>query len=306
MSKHVYLIASGGLGDIFQVYFSNPNRPEDIEVSDRYPSSDPSQALWFRRLRNFKSRHPDIQVSLVLASHNPNSHELFEYDPYIDEIIQKPYSLDLDDEGYKVWESEKERENNIQYHHKWSHYQPAPPEIYLGPGEKGIIDAVCNSGPFIAVHPGAGLRCRVVVSISDYRKIIGRLIDSGYKVVVLGKSYKKSIDNINEVVYESYEDRRRGVLSLVNKVSARVALALSMRCSGFIGSHSALILAAWYAGIKSVCLVPPMHDTKIPFEEFFRGTNPTTWGANREINKTMVINGYRAGLAEEVVGWFGG
>ena len=305
MTKHVYIIASGGLGDVFQVYFSNPSCPEDTEKSERYPSSDPAQALWFRRLRNFKSQHPDVEVSIVLASHNPNTHELFEYDPYIDEVIQKPYSQKLDDDGYKVWESEKERENNIQYRYDWRYYQPAPPEIYLGPGEFDIVEAIQKSGPFIVVHPGAGLRRRVVVTMTEYRKIIGQLLGIGYKVVVLGRAYQKVVDGeVSEVVYEQYEDSRSGVLSLVNKVSARVALELSMRCAGFIGSHSALILAAWYAGVKSVCLVPPLHDSGIPFERFFRGDNPTTWGADRSINKTVVINGYNPDLAEQVVEQF--
>ena len=78
---HVYIAVGGGLGDVIQVYLSNPatyhHLPEVLWPNGEYPCTDSVSALWFRRLKDFKARYPNTTLTLFVQSHNEATKDLF-------------------------------------------------------------------------------------------------------------------------------------------------------------------------------------------------------------------------------------
>jgi len=298
MMDAVYIPISGGLGDVLQVYLSSPSSPVDLSG---YPSSDPTHALWFRRLESLKEAGVSAKIKLIMASHNPHSADLFTHHPCIDGAITRKWMADVD--GKKPWELEEERQANIHAVFKYKDYEPREPVVYMSAAEEKLVSSIIKAGRYIVIHPFAGVPTRIAYPPYSYKHVCDYLVDNGFHVVVVGKSYRRS--GAHESLSEFFRHDRRGVVSLVDVVSVRESVNLVLNADGFIGTHSAMILAAWYKRIKSVCLVPPKHDTGIPFEEFFAldvKENPTGWGANQDFNTTIVVSDWKSILVEDIVG----
>lgn len=312
----VYIPVSGGLGDVIQVYLSDPATPEEwAGFPNKFPSGDPTHAIWFRRLEDFKKCWPDVAVKLIMASHNARSAELFEYHPCIQEVITRPYTTNVVVDGKYDWLSDDEYWYNIHHMYggaeRYAKYKSSSPVIYMSAEERGIVREIVSRGKFVLMHPFAGLRSRAVLPYYRYNQLAKKLNREGYNVVVVGGSFRRNVDGDNSEVAESFRYSGNGIVSLVDRVSVRVSVALALEASGFIGTHSAMILPAWYAKVRSVCLVPPVHDCGLPFLEFFDSVSrdskypdPTTWGAFQSFSKVVVVNGAGDVSDEEIVEWF--
>jgi len=296
----VYVSCSGGLGDIIQTYLSNPVNPEGNNGDDRFPSSNPTMSLWFRRLRSFKDINPDEGVRVVIMSHNPYAHELFTYHPYIDDIEMWKWGLDI--EMGNILDEKYGKDGCIHAVYKYEDYKVGHPTIYLSDNEQRMFDKIKNAGCYILVHPFAGAALRMPLGLGEYFRIIKRVLKMGYRVIVVGTSYSKNCPG-GYFLGENFDFSRKGLLSLVNLASVRLATVLALTCDGFIGTLSSMILPAWYSRVKTVCIVPTMHDTAIPMKDFIASPNPTGWGLDKKFNKTVMIEHGERVDVKEVARW---
>ena len=79
-------------------------------------------------------------------------------------------------------------------------------------------------------------------------------------------------------------------------------MQIALNSSGFIGTHSCIVLCAWYARLPSVCIVPLCHDGGQPWEKFFASEdNPTVWGAYKSFNRTIIVDDAESFRAEQAI-----
>jgi len=302
--KSVYLQASGGLGDIIQVYLASPDSRDDEYSEDHFASCDPIMSMWFRRLENFKAMHPDCIVKVIVESHNPHSAELFNYHPVIDKIIVWPLSERTPEERLTVWSSDHDGATIICDVFSYDDYDVAQPVVYMSPEESRLVQRVVDGGKYIVLHPFAGHQARRVLSLRVWERVADMFVDMGYNVVVLGASYRQTVANTHPFeFFEMFKYKRRGILSLVNRVSARVSVNVVFGAVGFVGTHSCMVLPAWYKSIRSVCVVPQVRENGESWSTFFASKNPTTWGASKPFNKTVIADSPRDVNLDEIVGW---
>jgi predicted SAM-dependent methyltransferase len=269
--EKVYLAVGGGLGDVIQICLANPC---DHHIFNEFPSANPISSIWLHRLKSLKEKYNMI-IRLYVHSHNINTYRLFSNNPYIDELINIEW-LDnkLRDES-NHWLNDIDGYTSItKFEEAYKFIHSSNNAIFLNEREQTAVDKIKMLGKYIVVHPFAGNIHRVVPNVNQYLKIV-RVLQSKYRIVVIGQEGEIFPDNI--------------VVNLIGKVNPKVSVNLILNASGFIGTHSSMILPAWYRGIPTVCLVPPTHEGGQTFEEFFNSDNPTVWGNKRPINKTIVV-----------------
>lgn len=270
--NRVYFECGGGLGDLIMVYCST-GKEKELPTSDGYASK------WFRKLKAIKTKHPSVTTIVVMQNHNAHAKELIKHDPYIDEVHQHPWvPPGAPRQKWKIMY----RCVPIESRFNGDDYDVSEPKVYMNKEDRKIVDGV--QGKFIVIHPFARGSVREVLTIDYYKKIIDDLVDFGYKVVVIGQSYtlqcKKGAN-----IKERFDYEREGLINLVNRCSIRASVNLVFRCSGFIGTHSCMILAAWFKKKKTVCIVPRgKADMK-----FWKGDSPTVWGLHQSFNKTVYV-----------------
>ena len=296
----VYISCSGGLGDVVQTYLSNPPKPEGGWGDDEFPSSDPTMSMWFRRLTSFRVCNPDEKIQLVVMSHNPRAVDFFKYHPCIDDIEKWQWKLEV--QMGNILDAKYGKEACIHAAYHVYDYEPTTPQVYMTKNEEDALDKIIQNGDYILVHPFAGLELRMPLGVSGYVKIVKRLMKEKQNVVIVGASYTKNCPS-GEVLTESFSYRKKRVLNLVNVASVRLAVALALNCSGFVGTLSAMVLPAWYAKTKTVCIVPTLHDTGITMEKFISNPNPSGWGLTQPFNKTFMIEDNDSVDEREVVDW---
>jgi len=305
-SDDVYISTGGGLGDIIQVYLSTPlHRDKGKAFADgRFPSSDPVTSLWFRSLWDFKRKHPDKTVTVILETHNPAAQDFFANHPYIDNIVMGEWHEPTPGDDQK-WKLERDGKYCISKLYNYEFYeQEEEATIYLSSKERAVLNAIKDKGAFIAMHPFAGSVDRMPVSIDLYKSIADELQKS-FNIVVLGKSYTRYSTEEGEEFVEVFP-KSNGIISLVDIASTSLSTALVLASSGFVGTHSAMILPAWYAKVPSVCIVPQHHDDGTPWMDFFSSDDPTTWGADKPFNKTIIATGDKDVDIKEVADFING
>jgi len=293
----VFLWLRGGIGDALQTCLANPSdrKPyEDMKVIEEFPTSDVDTSLWLRRLKNLKRLYPDIKVKIKAVSCNSRIAPLVTNNRFID-VIEEYKEVDedtrargyIDPEGYIHIE---------QSEYKYTRFAPEDETLFLSKEDTVAVNSIREKlNKYIVIHPFAGAKERVVFDNKKYTKLIDYIIDDlGYDVIVVGKS--------NENLKEDFRYNRKRLLNLVNKVSLSVSIKLTLDADAFIGTHSCMILAAWYSRIPSVCLVPPHHDRGQTWEKFFADElNPTVWGARQAFNRTMIIRNEKDATTESVI-----
>ena len=280
----VYVSASGGLGDVIQTYLSSPSDPEGSSFVNGYASSDPSMSLWFRRLNDLKRQFPNQKVRLVVSSHNKYSDDLFKFHPCIDEIVEMEWQLH--DFGNRL-DAEYGKMACIHRNYNYKYFKATDPVIYLSDEENDVLSKITNNMQYILVHPFAGCKERSVPSLGKYLQMSELLYKHGYHSIYVGAGNNLDIDQV-------------GILNLINKASCRLTTALAINASGFIGVHSAMILASWYGNKRSICFAPPYHDTGVSWQEFFGSKNPTTCHADKDFNKTVIVENDLVDIEKEV------
>jgi hypothetical protein len=284
----VYIPCGGGLGDTIQAYLADP--PNHWMSSNYYPNDFPSSdnyiSLWLRRLENFKDKHPDSSIKIITRCHNPAGAEFLLEHPSIDGVELNRY-LPPNEEVERWWEHTIDGYTYVAYLFDYNNYESSKPTIYTTKDELNYFNSIISDRN-VVIHPFAGCKERTMLDINNYKIIIDRLIDNGYTPIVVGGSYKLNTAR-GEQHDESFDYNRDGLINLVNIASSRLSVLLVMNSCGFIGAHSAMILPAWYRKIRSICILPPLHDGGQPIEDFIKSNNPTAWGFGKYFNKNIIV-----------------
>lgn len=283
----VFIPCGGGLGDVIQCYLANPITHDCQIPLDQYQTSDNYISIWFRRLESFREKHPDVKIKVISNCHNPAIRELFEYHPSVDLFELWKYGKVVEEDKTK-WEREHDGFRYIRYCYDYHDYKPSDPVVYMSDSEYKLFFSI-NSSLYIVLHPFAGIKHRMPISTEEYYNLAKIFISKGYRVVVIGGSYTRNTDTMEPTI-EEFPYYCEGMYNLVGGASVRLFTNLCMNAAGFIGTHSSMILPAWYAGVKSVCIVPSTHDGGQPWEEFASSGNPTAWGFKQDFNKTVITS----------------
>jgi len=269
--KKIYLAVGGGLGDVIQICLANP---KNHNIFNEYPSANPIASIWLHKLKILKEKY-NVVVRLYVHSHNKNTSQLFSNNPYINELEVIEWSNDKLRDESNHWLNDIDGYSSIAKFEESYKFLPFSNDvIFLNEHEQTIVDKIKSLGKYIVVHPFAGNIHRAVPNINQYIKIV-KSLQSQYKIIVIGQEGEIFPSN--------------GIVNLIGKVNPKVSINLILNASGFIGTHSSMILPAWYKEIPTICLVPSTHDGGQSFEEFFNSDNPTVYGNKRPINKTIIV-----------------
>lgn len=283
----VFIWAGGGLGDIIQQYLSK------LEPGG-FPSSSKIDTEWFRRLEDFKRVNPDIPVSLVIQSPNSYVANLFKHHPYIDKVHTPEWETPYDKSFEKDVDS-YEGMVHIRHVHDFNDYEPVDTAIYLSDDDRAVM--VNLPEQYIAMHPFAGNPERRVLPVTMFADIAIQLAEF-MPVVVLGKSRQNDEEECFPI------KKHNNILNLVNRVNARVSTVIAQNAYRFIGLHSSMILAAWEGNVKSLCIIPEIHDTGIPYSEYIKTETSTTWGLHQYSCKTIMVKSKFDKIPyEEILEW---
>jgi hypothetical protein len=284
----VFIPCGGGLGDVIQAYLANPEFVDCRIPIDQFQTSDNHVSIWFRRLEDFKKKHPKSIVKVICASHNPASVDFIIEHPCVDSVDYKP-KIDIEQEG-RWWEREIDGYKYITYLYNYKDYKSNKPIIYLTEDEYAFAKEL-SFHKNIIIFPFAGTTERSPLSESDYIIIIDKLIEKGFTAIVLGGGNG------------SFSYRKMGVINLVNSCSSRLSTKLVLDAVGFVGVHSSMIIPAWYAKLRSVCIAPTKHDGGQPIEDFINSDNPTAWGFSQQFNKTVIVRDKNNIDYDDIVRW---
>ncbi len=278
----VLIPVGGGLGDVFQTYLASPSSvkvyEDDALPPDEFPSSDAGTSMWLKRLKALRTDYPDLYIKGIVKSSNPSALALFTENPYLDEVEEWDYREVLP-EGY-WYNYEKDGWRCItRAEYMVENYEPDLVEFYTEADQQDVVDTVKKLTPYIVFQPTAGVPEREPIDMSQYLEIARLVVSELHcNVVLLGSRTAKR-----------YQEVR--IMDLTGQTSPSASMQIVLNSSGFIGTHSCMVLCAWYARIPSVCIVPPFHDGGQPWAEFFAlENNPTVWGAHKPFNRTIVVD----------------
>jgi hypothetical protein len=280
----VYIPCGGGLGDVIQVYLSDPHDHSEAMMVDRpneFPTSINFSSLWFRRLEDFKKKNPDSSIIVKALCTNPSVSQLFEYHPCIDrtELLKSNPSKQESSEWWREdYDGYKYICNIEDGEMSYKKYKPSYPVIYLDYHERCHADIIIGSSKYIVMHPFAGCKHREVLGFNTYNDIADRFIDAGYRVIVVGSGHEKYPRETSNRFYN------------LLGYPVRTFIYLVLNSAGFVGTHSSMIMPSWWSKKQSVCIVPSTHDDqKTTWKEFIDSNNPTTWGFKQKFNKTLIV-----------------
>lgn len=241
MSKCIYTVTAGGLGDTIYNYLS--------------PNFDTS---YFASIKKYD--HSCLTKVYVWSS-NSQSAELLLHDPNIDHVEfhafnSNWYEITLSlSSGYRTLTAEEKN------------YLINPPVIHLDQEESSIAKQIENNGPFVVIHPFAGTGEKSWSGNIDILNVINILKKCHFQIVLVGGSSIRHGEN--RFIEESISLEDEQVHNLINKYSSRLHAYLSNHANIFIGSVSAYSVAAAAGGVKSL-LFGPEHSQK----ELLFGSGP--------------------------------
>ena len=265
-----FLPLGGGLGDSFQTYMSG--------YGDKWPSTDLGTGYWFQCLPIIKKLFPDIKVVVFyVGTAKKPVLELIETNPYIDEVQNWGY-----EKSSELYSNLSLAYNGAIYPNEFFKKDdliPTIPKIYYTKEDIQTIKSIKDKGKYIVIHPFAGGMYRNVLKPCDYVYIAGKLKDAGYNSIVIGS---EKCDDFTGYEY---------IGNLIGKINARVSYGLIENSCGFVGTHSSMILGAWYWHKPNICFVPEYHDDgKTAFTDFFNSDNPSACYANKPFSKYSIVN----------------
>lgn len=256
MTDKVYFRLGGGFGDTIRWYFRG-------------------EGYW-NYLKPLKEKYPNIKTKVISCCHNSQVLDMIEYNPYLDFIENYGWTPDGRYEKYKkdyTWiQKTPELLRDLE---------PSRPKLYLAAEDHKIVDPILSAGPYVTIHPFAGLPDRIVFPVNQYPRLIDELIDQhGYNVVVLGSDHARINEKTLQHYPETFMYQRKGLFNLVNQTNGRVSVQLVRKCARFIGTWSCYVCAAWVSNKHSVMIAKPRHRKRL--REVF-STHWTKRGDCREI-----------------------
>jgi len=234
--EKLYVRLYAGMGDFYKRYFCHPT---------------------WQCIEDLKTKHPKTKIHALLVSQTIPALEFVDYNPYIDKVIKPGMHL-----------REFKNLDVTKYVGNYTFLSPVlakkftlnTPKIYLSDNDKTFVNNITSSyKKYICLHPFAGdkygLDTRTPLKVEQYTPIINKLIDKGYTVIMLGKSWQRINHGSKNtrVIKETFKWDKDGFVNLIDRTNARTAAELVRRSSGFVGTASSMMCAAWsMGGIKTV------------------------------------------------------
>jgi len=219
----VFVTLGGGLGDVFYTYVNGKNGWGYIE--------------------SLKKTYPSIKIKAMCATHNPQTLDFIENNPYIDSIVEFGWVLDAT-ELWKKYKGDAVRLDKQKDLLK--KLKDKKPNVYLSQTDKETVNNITSSGNFVLLHPFAGEPHRRALPAEEYIPLIDSIIDKlGLNVVLIGGSYTRSNRVHKELKTEYLDYNRSGLHNIIGKSNARICLTLARKQTCFLGSWSAYSCASW-------------------------------------------------------------
>jgi len=238
MTDKVYFRLGGGFGDIIRTYLRGEH--------------------YWNYLKPLKEKYPHVKTKAIGCCHNTQVIEMVQHNPYLDFIENYGWTLEGDYEKHAkdyTWIHDAKLLQGLS---------PELPKLYLSDEDHKIANDIIHAGPYIAIHPFAGLPDRIVLPIDKYPPLIDTLIDKhGYNVVVLGGTHGRINQKTMQIYPESFKYQRKGLFNLVGQTNGAVSVKLVRKCTRFIGTWSCYICAAWVSGKHSVMIAAPRHRKRL-------------------------------------------
>jgi ADP-heptose:LPS heptosyltransferase len=241
MQKIIHLRAGGGVGDFIYSYFKKQR---------------------WKLLEAVKQKHPNIPVAVVLTCHSSSAQELIAMNPHIDLVLTQEW-FPPKHKKEKLWQ-ELISSTDIKDFAREKKIEPVASKLYLHKKEQEILKEI-KKNKYIVCHPFAGLPHRGCFQHPKdnkykcfpdykYKEVLNDMITEGYHVVLVGRSERnmKGIRNNTE----SFDFDKEKVHNFIDNASLRLSTELTRQASGFIGTHSSMLSAAWTNGVPSVFFYP--------------------------------------------------
>lgn len=227
MSRY-FIQSGGGIGDLIYNYLGKRGMDGQWVMLDDLVSNG------------------DHEVTAILCCHSAEAYSLIELDPRVSNVLIFPWKIPGD--PYELgWMDVIDRS-----------LKPIPnglrasnPKIYLSDMDREIIKRIPPK--YIAIHPFAGIKDRVVMDMMFYRGLTSCLAELGYWSVYVGKSQN---DNTIRSFVEEVPVNHPMAIDLVNKTNLRQSVEICRNASGFIGMHSSMLAAAWSNAVPNIFFYP--------------------------------------------------
>lgn len=244
------LYGFGGMGDMFKWYCLQ------------------SAVRGWGYLQPLKERYPHVRTMALVCSSNPHAVDLFEHNPYIDEIEFYPWPMNkagnpLLPGQLRLAQMLKKRGYPSMNIPDMQHLGLSPQEciVHLSQSDLDEVERLTKGiGSYIVLHPFASVDERQVVDIKWYNQLINKLVQEfSCDIVVLGKSYQRSFSDFQGKV-SSYHKKETiqvdnlRVFDLVDQTNVRVAINIIQNATSFIGVHSGFSCIAAAAKMPVVVL----------------------------------------------------
>lgn len=243
----VYVTFGGGLGDAFYTYHKGLHGWGYIE--------------------SLRKKYPQIEIKALCVSHNSNVLQFIKHNPYITKTENfGAMSKYAQHHRKEFWEARRgnakrlERQRNLLPSLKFNR-----PKVFLDQQDKKVLQMIRNAGPFVLIHPFAGLRGRFSGAEEEYAPLIDQLIDNmNVNVAIIGNSHTRLNAAGKKIpVIEKFDYERSGLFNLVNKGNPRLYYSLAKYQEYFIGSWSAYSAASWLHNKLAIVLVPKKSEKKL-------------------------------------------
>jgi len=280
MHSKFYVHTCGGMGDHYLGYF-NPN-------CKKY-------GLGF--IEQLKEEYPNSTVKLIAHPANPQGPEFFRYHPHIDEIETHPWVAGLGNCKNK----EKEAKGYIELEEfgkekEWAKRKNET--IYTSEEDDKFLKTILNKKPFVVLHPFASDKQRMPMQPRQFFPLVDSIIkDYGIKVIVLGGSYKRTRNRLDQIK-EEFPYEREGLINLIGKTNSRTAAKIIHSSKVLIANHSGLWCAASIGGIKLIAMHrnPEYHSKWIKSIFVDDGASSVVIDVNEKIRKNII----RANIIERL------
>lgn len=274
-NQAVHVKAGGGIGDFIYTYFRK--KP-------------------WRLVENVKKKFPDVKVVAILTCHASAARELVELNPKIDAIL----THDWKPPGHpqeRMWK-ELVKTEDIKKFASREDIKEGKSTLYLSPTENKIL-AEMKEEPYVVIHPFAGLPHRGCMPhpkdgkykcFPDYKyiEVVEQLQKQGMRVVILGRS-ERGRHGIR--CHDEFLDiQGPKITNLIDNASLRMSVAISREASGFVGSHSSMLSAAWTNSVPSVYFYPTNDEHGNKRSVLEHGGETGTWAYDKPWTHCFEMN----------------
>jgi ADP-heptose:LPS heptosyltransferase len=228
MEDKIYFTFGGGLGDVLYTYLGGKN--------------------YWGYLASFKKEYPNAKIKVLSSTHNPQTLELIKYNPYIDSMKELGWVND----SKELFKKNSEGYTRVT-HRMFKNLEFRTPAVYINEDDAKAVENIQKQGPYMFLHPFAGLKDREPISTEKYFGLIDYLIDYlNIKVVVIGANHNRT--NLKSIwkMKEEFNYKRDGLHNLVGKTNIRAAIKLAEKAVGFIGCWSCYANLFWIHKKKSL------------------------------------------------------